>query len=543
MTIVAILLGFAIGGLVLLYLTRQRFDPLQISAARFFADLPTANELSPQLRLQNLLLSPPFYLQLAVLLLLLSAVLYQRGCVATTPHTLGVWFLVDTSASMETQQAGTTRAEVAREKLSEALTQIDAARDQDTLCLRLSTFDMELNDLVKSAQNTAPIFAARENVVPRPLGTDLTELRTTLIEQQAECPITHLYIISDQPAPEWMLTQTTPLVIWQDVSEAVANVGFTTIEAAKNPLTGLVQTIYLEVARHGEVEQSTVRVTDPIGNILTEQNVSWNQANRKQVQFTPIAAGIYMAEVLEGDAYTHDDAVTLQVNDTERIRVDWQLEDEQWLDLLGWEIERTAPQLRVAPLNTPLDTVPTLLIGTSTPSTEPQPIAFFDDSSELLNDLNLDFAEQLGLGGIALPEGFRPILSTPSGVWLAQRDTPAAAYVPTLPTFPITNDAEAFTATMFFNALRWLLQGEPAQPLFTLTSPEKPEPSTTHLVLHVGEGNTSHSADTIALNQPSLTPVTIDQAEEPLWPRLLAAVAGVLFVERTLAAFGGRRWR
>lgn len=538
MTIAAVLLGLAVGGLVLLYLTRQRFDPLQISAARFFADLPTTNELSPQLRLQNLLLSPSFYLQLAMLLLLLLGVLYQRSCVATAPRTLGVWFLVDTSASMETAQAGTTRAALAQDKLAQAFAEVSA---EEISCVRLSAFDMERRDLVANAQTVAPLQAAAESLTPRPLGTDLTRLRAALTEQQADCPISHLYVISDQPPPEWMLTQETPLVVWQDVGAAVDNVGFTTLDAVKNPLTGLIQTLYLEVTRYGETAQSTVRVTDPNGAVLAEQPLTWNQARSRQVQFTPTVAGIYTAQLLETDAYVYDDVVTLRVVDAEQIRVDWQLADEAWLDLLGWRLDRTTPQLRVVPVGTPLDATPTLVVGDQAVTTQ-QRITYFDDDSPLLADLNLDLAEQLGMTGVTLPDGMQTVLSGENGVWLAQRQTPPAAYVPALPRFPIADDAEALTATMFFNGVRWLLQGESAEPFFTLTSPAQPAPSDTHLVLHLGEGDTRHSADPNP-NQPTLTPAPIAQMEEPIWPRLLAGAAVFLLIERLLAVFGGRRWQ
>ena len=75
MALAVALTGGLVIGLIMLYLTRPRHSPLVLSAAIFIPEAPGRQETSRRVRLESLLRTPPFYLQLLVLILLLSAFL------------------------------------------------------------------------------------------------------------------------------------------------------------------------------------------------------------------------------------------------------------------------------------------------------------------------------------------------------------------------------------------------------------------------------------------------------------------------------------
>ncbi len=93
----------------------------------------------------------------------------------------------------------------------------------------------------------------------------------------------------------------------------------------------------------------------------------------------------------------------------------------------------------------------------------------------MLNDVNLDVAEQAGIQGLAaLPDGFLPVLSgEDQKIWIAARAEPPAVYVPGLPVFDDDN-LSALSQTIFFNALRELLGQRTFPPLYSLTSSAAP---------------------------------------------------------------------
>ena len=188
----------------------------------------------------------------------------------------------------------------------------------------------------------------------------------------------------------------------------------------------------------------------------------------------------------------------------------------------------------------PMD-IPTIIIGsgytrTGAKNTEPSVIRDFMEASPLLADVNLDAVETLKLGGIELPENFQPVLRGMDGkVWLAQAETPLRAFVPGLPTG--TDDVIGrFSATVFFNAVRWLLQKRDLPALYTLTSPLEPTPAANRLALHKDEGNTQRVPRSSGKLE-NLKPITGKGAGIPLWPILVLAAVVLFLIERALAAW------
>jgi hypothetical protein len=247
-----------------------------------------------------------------------------------------------------------------------------------------------------------------------------------------------------------------------------------------------------------------------------------------------------------GGAYVFDDSAVIKIDEGQLIRVDWQLPDRRLPREMAWVEDKTNPHLRVTSSWTiPMD-IPTIIIGpgysgtggsgTGVRDTEPTVIRDFMETSPLLADVNLDAVETLKLAGIELPGNFQPVLRGMDGkVWLAQGENPLRAFVPGLPTG--TDDVTGrFSATVFFNAVRWLLQKRDLPALYTLTSPLEPAPAGNRLALHKDEGNTQRVPRSSGKLE-NLKPVTGKGAGIPLWPILVMAAVVLFLTERAIAAW------
>jgi len=529
-------------------MTYPRFRRRRLSAARFFSDLPPPRKGQTRLRRGKLQLTLPFFIQLLVLLSLLAA-LFLSGEKFTGAETkgLGVWFIVDTSASMSTLQQGETRMDAALREVQLATAKAqNAARDKE-LCFRLSTLDLERRDIITQGDAFA-VHQALKNLEPRPLGTDLTIIRRLfqLLSDQSQshdrCKVSHLVVVTDMPAPGWLWESGDTGIVWRDIGQQVANLGFSAVRTSRNPLTGLVSKVQVEVTAYGTPPvNARLHVAAPGGSEVKNEVLNWRQGQTCQIDFTPGKPGQYRMRLSPGGAYALDDTAVIEIGDGRVVRVDWQLKNRRLLQQMGWIEDKVNPHLRITSNKTgPLD-VPTLIIGpgygaSGRSRSNETVIRDFMETSPLLEELNLDAVESLGLRGIELPGGFQPVLRGMDGtVWLAQAEKPVRAIVPGLPTG--TDDVIGrFSATVFFNAVRWLLQKRDLPPLYTLTSPHAPEPAANRLALHKDEGNTqrvSHSSG----RPDDLKPVTGKGTATPLWPILLMIAAVLFMFERALAAF------
>ena len=234
------LTGAFLGLMVAIHMARPHFEPRLLSQARFFVDLQSAVETERRWRPGNPLRSYAFYLRLLFLLLLLLAFWltfadYTTGQAETRP-TIGLWLFMDTSASMSVIQNGQSRLLRAQAEASLVTVQALQAAENSDVCFRLSTFDLERRDW--QAQADAPtLITALAQLEVRPLGTDLGLIRTaanelSLADAQNDlifaCPTTHLLVITDMPAPDWLAEIDIP-IIWQDIAIPVNNVGFTDV--------------------------------------------------------------------------------------------------------------------------------------------------------------------------------------------------------------------------------------------------------------------------------------------------------------------------
>lgn len=541
------LVGGLAAGLIIVHMARPRFQRRIMSSAHFFSALPPAKQGRPKWRISNPVKSRPLLLQLPILLLLLAALIYRNQTLeAMAEKGFGVWLIIDTSGSMLAMEGERTRLELALDEAEQMLKRIREAGEGQEVCIRLSSFDQEVADLAQSS-NPAAIRTALKQLKARTLGTDLELVRGQLasLGQGSDdgCPITHLVVISDMPTPDWVANDDLP-VIWRHVGEPVPNVGFTHADALRDPLTGLVRKVRISVTAYGDaLTDVRVVVKGPGGDVLLEETLIWDEEQVWRGDFSPTGPGRYHLDLSPGGAWTLDDHLTLRIADERQVRVDWQHPDRRLPRRLGWVTNNARPHLRVHPFPGDPNPVPTLYIGNGyRPAGTALEVSDFLETSALLEDLNLDVAEELNLAGIALPEDFEPVLRTTDGrVLLAQRMTPPAAFIPGLPTQQEAS-LDNFSAAIFFNAVKFLMGVREPAPLYQLTGPGSEEDNLHKAAIHPGEGNTARLPASHG-EMGHLQPVVLQGDGMPLWPLLLLAAVLLFLLERLLATYGGGRWR
>jgi hypothetical protein len=535
------LFGAFIATLVVVYMARPNFRRTVTSAAIFFHDDLAAASAS------RFGWSPPrptrlFYVQLAVLVLLLLAVPQCHVLLRSGPESpLGIWVIVDRSASMTTMQQGGTRMQRAVAQLESLL----GKRWTRGYCVKLSTFDLELRDVRDDLHTVADVMREATSLSPRALGTNIALVERALKQPRRnrpnECWIDSAVVITDMPAPPWM--DTAPKGdVWIDVSQPVGNLGLTDITETRDQLTGKVERVRFRVEAFGDIPRDArLMVTWPGGAQKTFAVQPW-VGPAAVVELRPDAPGTYRIELSPGGAYRYDDRAAIDVPAAEGLRVDWQVGQRDWLQRLGWKDAPRDPDLRVLPASALVDERPAILVGAGyAPSTSVQPIADFLESSALLTALNFDVAERAGMHAAgALPAGFEPVLRGRGGaVWIAQRQDPPAVYVPGLP-LDGEGSVPRFSSTVFFNAARWILQRRPLPPLFTLTSSDQPEPIDTRIALHPAEGNTARTPRSAgSLDEGVSRATTDDPRPRAVWPWFFAAAAAIFVVERWLGLLAG----
>jgi len=550
--VLAALLGAAIVGLIALYLTQPVYREFRLAAARFFEEEPRSNQSRLQISLRSLLLSPPFYLQLAVLMTLMAAMiltLLDQG-IRSPSQQIAVWVVVDTSGSMSVPAESGNRFDIALHEVGDLMLRLDTFPPEVQRCVSLFTFDMSIEQI---ADNIGPatVTSALSETGPRALGTDVNLIRQLLVRAASEdlnCTPTHVIIYSDLPAPD-LIVESETFVIWQVVGSPADNVGLTSIRLLQGLLPGVSQGLDVAIVGYGnQVVGATLIVTDQSGrDVLNPQPLEIANGEVKQISIPLSSSGRYTLRIEPGGAYLYDDQATVDYDAGEVLRVDWELSDRTLPEILGWRLDETAPQLRVAAY--PSDTspeVPTLLVGDDYgKSPEVHAIDFFVEKHPLIADLNLDVAESLQIRGLSRSElgALSPVLFDTAGLtWFAASDEPRIAFVPGLPTAVGDADIDAFSATAFFNALRFLLQIERTPLACQQTSPTDPIPDADHCALHPDESNTVITGSSLR-SISDISPTSAAETQKPIGPWLMIVALVLVIIERSLGAFGGPAWR
>jgi hypothetical protein len=549
----AIIVIFLIVALVGIHMARPRFRPQKLSAARFFRDLPDSQRSNRRLALGNPLRSLPLYVQLSLLAVALMALLSHQTLVERKSKAIGLWVVMDTSASMSTKQGSDDRMTAGSEMVEAMMNHVRSLEVDGAVCAKLSAFDLELREVLPATYDLQQVVRSAESLEFRPLGTDLTLVQNLLQKEEQEatspeggsCDITHIVVISDQPAP-YLAENTSPTlaeILWLDIDLPKPNSGITGLDFSRDPFTGRVSQVHINLEAYGEQAPApTIQVLAPDGEAVLDESVTWSPGGRWQNEFTPHLAGLYTVQLLPEDAYAYDNHAAFTVTLGQELRVDWQLQDETLLRQLNWERATEDADFRVLSADSfTSDNIPTLLVGSGYQGEGQEEVLSFVENHPLLANLNLDVAERLGIQEMTLPDSFDVILlSTEGNVWIAERRDPPAVYVPGLPQGE--DLVWSFSVTAFFNGVRRLMQANQSPPPYTLTSPQAPEPSVGHLVLHPGEGNTARP--TVSLGSiDELRPGQPIVEHDPEWPLYLSIAALIFLFERTLFSLGGERWR
>jgi hypothetical protein len=529
----------ALLALVAIYMAFPNFTPVVQSAARYFPDSPPASS-KKQFSWNRFQPTRLFVVQLIVVVLLCLAILaYVFPPRLVAAQQVGIWMIVDASASMSTIQSGETRMARAREEIRRVVREPWPA----DRCYRLSSFDLALHELDDDARTAAEVEQIASAIEARPLGTDLAVVQRALQEPRgaraAGCRVDLVVVVTDVPAPPWIETAATG-DSWIDVSWPTPNIGFTQADSVRDPFSGGVEVVRVRVEAFGQMRDAVTLVVEPpdVSRRTQRELQPWIDPVHVE-EIRPDVPGVYRLRVSPGGAYSYDDNIELHVPAIDEIRVDWRVEGRELPARLGWILDPAKPDLRVVPLAAmPFDELPLVLVGSGyTQRSAIVPVFDFIEASPLLNTLNFDASERMGMSGAApLPPGFEPVLRGEEGAtWIAQRLSPPAVYVPGLP-LPGDDSAARFSATVFFNAVKWVLQRRELMPLFRLTSLADPEPHGNVLVLHAGEGDTGRTPKSIVGASATGVGVELDRR---FWPWVLLAAIAVLVAERWLSLVRG----
>jgi hypothetical protein len=549
MSVIYILFGALIGGLILIYMVRPAFTRVRLSAARFFEDDPKTG--ASVLRVGRPSPTRSFFLQLFVVLALLAAViLFHLPSPTARSRQAGVWFIVDESASMSTLHGNSPRMDLALAELRRIAEVAGQSGSRVDPCFDLSTFDLQFRDVQRNIRGIAALSEAARLLKPRPLGTDLTLVQQAVNRVDGApsgCMINQVVIISDMPAPAWMSGSYSSGVVWRDISQPVGNIGVTDVTSIRDPFSGNVEKARFQIQAFGPgIGAVRLTVTRPDGTSAIEQELQSGRERTWAIDVPTDLSGRYRLKLSPGGAYAYDDEVEIEVPKSDAIRADWRVGRHELLSQLGWRETSVDPDVRVLPASGDGEGIPAILVGAGFLPRQPlQPIWAFWGISPLLSSLNFDVAERVGMQPVrSLPKDFIPVLTGPTGaVWIAQRETPRSAYVPGLPSMGDDTLAR-FSTTLFMNAARWVLNRRKPAALFRLTSPDELEPKGNLLALHPGEGNTELAPVSVGtLDFQRHTAAPTQARKRQFWPYLVLAALGVFLVERRQAFFGGPEWK
>ena len=565
MTLSLLLLsGLLLAGILVANMLRPRFTKKVVSAAKFFMDLPPAKEARSRLRLSSPARSRPLYFQLLMLALLIVALLLHRENMrGMTRDGVALWILIDTSASMDTKVgSGGRRIDLAIEKARRSIASAEKAAEDLELRIRISGYDMEINDFVNT-QSAAKALSALDTLKVRSLGPDLSILSEAIAKVDAQNQLdeqddldfrfTHLHIISDQsPRPQ---PAKYVRVIWENVGRPANNQGIINIQPNKtDPITGLIREISVTCEYHGDQAGAQLSITAPQGHAVPLNELRWKRNGEAMISFPVEDSGLYKVTLNPApgykDSYNWDNRAAFYINETKHVKVDWQLPDKNLLGKINWEQASDRPDIRIVPFtgSTPSSKTPTIYVGRQIEKAgRGQSTIRIFENHPLIHTLDFDAFDQERIPGIPLPKGFKPALAggPDSEMWLAYRDKPApAVYIPGVPMMS-TNQAGIFSNILFVNSVRWLLglNSEAVEPLYKLTEIGHPEPSNNRVVLHPGEGDTSSSNATSSGSSDDIRRASLGIEKIPVWPSLLALCALVFLFERGMAAYGSSRWR
>jgi|GEM_PF-1846113 len=523
----ALLLASAAGaGLLAWHMQRRAPPPIKLSFARLLPEPPVSEVAERRFVLTVPLGSIAFWLRMLALLAAIAALVVdmnRRGAVGD--QGIGLRIVLDVTYSMGLVENGVSRLDAARVVAAGALAQ--AAAGGQAVCTEL---------VVVGASAGVPVaVSGLPGAVVQPEGGDVSALIAGAAGPVADCPLTHIFVVTDarRPALEW--APNGPVLLWHQIGEPVANTGLRSVSFTPPGLGSGKAQIDVIVAGFGDVPPPVVWLDGPGGRMPVALLPSIGRDQVWLGEATPNGAGRYVAVLDAGGAYGGDDRLAFVLPEVAGLALDWRLaglaaprgvQNAVGDGLLVADLADLRPQDLARPL---LSVYPGWPNGGQTGR-----IGAFVQDPALLAALNLDAFELAAPKPLIgpLPPGFIPVLTDNAGaVYIARRLTPPGLILPA----PLRDggEIEALSLTLFFTALADLAGRGRVSPAMEWRDAQG----------QMIEGATLESDTARALDAaPPLGLISLRATpaqDVPVWPLLALIALGALLAERALLLWRG----
>lgn len=526
----ALLLASGAGAaLVAWHMQRRAPLPLKLSFARLLPEPPVSDQSERRFALTMPLRSAGFWLLMLTLLASIAALavdMNRKG--ATGDQGIGLRIVLDVTHSMGVAEGGVSRLDAARVVAEAALMQLAAVQTAASCTEAV---------LVGASVGAFGPVAELDRALVQPEGGEVAALVAAAAAPIAECPLTHVLVLTDalRPAMEW--AADGPLFMWHQIGAPVANTGLRSVTFTPPGLSQDRAAILLEVASYGDVLSPSLWLDGPGGRSPVPLQPSPDRDGVWLGEAKPGGAGLYIAMIEQGGAYDGDDRLAFALPQATGLALDWRISglgmppgvqaggDDA---MLVSDLATLTPQDLTRPL---LATYP----GWPNDGQGNRIGAFVQDKA-LLSAINLDVFERLApmpLQG-PLPPGFTPVLTDAAGaVFIARRESSPGLIIPA----PLRDgsEIEALSLTLFFTALADLADRG------NITPDAEFRDASGQSIL-----NASQESDTARRLDPPptldlITPRAVPAQDTPVWPLLALLALGTLLAERSLTLWRGAR--
>ena len=507
--------------LVAWHMQRRAPRPVKLSFARLLPEPPVSETAERRFALTVPLGSVTFWLRMLALSAALAALVVDMNRrSAGSGQSIGLRIVLDVTHSMGLPQGGVSRLDFARNVAEAAVEQATASGQ--AVCTELVLAGA-------SAGVPGPVSGV-PNVAVQPEGGDVSALVASASGHVADCPLTHVLVVTDARRPALELAPDGPILLWHQIGEPVPNTGLRSVSFTPPSLGSGRAKIEVTVAGFGDVPPPTLWLDGPGGRIPVILQPS---SGRDQVwlgEAVPNGAGRYVAVLDAGGAYDGDDTLAFALPEVGGVALDWRLAGlaaPRGVRNAGADglLVADLADLGAGDLARPL-----LAVYPGWPNGgQAGRIGAFIQDPMLLAAVNLDAFEsdaprpQIG----PLPPGFTPVLTDDTGaVFIARRLNPPGLIVPA----PLRDggEIEALSLTLFFTALADLVGRGIVLPAMEWRDVKG----------QIIEGATLESdtarpldaAPTIDL----ITPRTMPAQDVPVWPLLALIALAALMAERAL---------
>lgn len=470
----------AVGALVAtvaFHLRKQTFRDIRVSVAALLPEPPQSKAPKTRISLVAPLMSLRFWIRLAVIGLLLMALapfLWALALpAAPDSRAVVVRIVLDTSASMQVGGPGASRFDQALGVLAGLPARIAAAAPD--ACTEWVVAGARL-----AALDAGAALPARPDRDGAPVGRLLAALSPQVAGSCGAVP-SHAVVVTDTTPRPVSAPVFGGHVIWHQVGAPLPNAAIDAVSLLGGGLSGVAAKLSVRIAVYG-ADLDTIAVTGqgPEGPLDFAVRRDPDRDRGWLAEAEVRTAGRHDIEIAPGGGFDGDDRVTLQVSDPSNVAVDWQLPALPAPARFVAAPRNGTDAIRVAPVQAltaggdparaeswPAGRFLGTYAGWRTGT--PTEIGPFLHQHPILAGLNLDVwaAGPPTPAGVTLPPGFVPVLRADlpgAPVWIAVRETPRGAIVPT-PVPGGDTDQARLGAVVFFNALRWVAEGGGADAL------------------------------------------------------------------------------